>query len=144
MAKLSLQELALQLTNANLVKSRTAKKSINSYLVELLKDGDYKTRIDLTNEITLLRIQEKEEVTAESFHDPEFIARFSKMNRTVKNGLDTSIAKGKSTSCFCSSDYASEWELIHNLDKTYSMISLVKPLIEEEIVEAPKARGKKK
>ncbi|WP_299379707.1 hypothetical protein [uncultured Kiloniella sp.] len=55
-----------------------------------------------------------------------FIARFTKMNKTVKNGLDTSIAKGKSASCFISSEFASEYELIHNSDKTYSMKSLKK------------------
>lgn len=121
----SIQELALELTNANLVKSRSSKKSINSYLVDILGSDPKikKTRIELTNEITMLRLQESEEVTEKSFQDPEFIERFTKMNKTCKNGLDTSIAKGKSASCFISSSYASDWELIHNADKTYSMKS---------------------
>ena len=124
----SIAELALELTNANLVKSRSSRKSINSYLVDILGSDPTikKTRIELTNEITMLRLEESEVVNTESFQDAEFIARFTKMNKTVKNGLDTSIAKGKSASCFISSEFASDWELIHNSDKTYSMKSLKK------------------
>lgn len=123
----NLNKLALELTKENLVKSRTSRKSINSYLVDLLgKNPKNKlTRIELTNEITVLRLQETEEVTEENFKNPtpEFIERFKKMNKTVKNGLDTSIAKGKSPSCFVSSSYSNEWELIQNEDKTFSMKS---------------------
>lgn len=134
----SIAELALELTQSNLVKSRSSRKSINSYLVDILGSDETikKTRIELTNEITMLRLEESEVVNAESFQDAEFIARFTKMNKTVKNGLDTSIAKGKSASCFISSEFASKWELIHNADKTYSMVSLndelMKPLIEKK------------
>ena len=74
----------------------------------------------------MLRLQENEEVTEKSFEDSEFIERFKKMNKTVKNGLDTSIAKGKSSSCFVSSTYRQDWELIQNEDKTYSMKSIKK------------------
>lgn len=121
----SIAELALELTNANLVKSRSSRKSINSYLVDILSSDPTikKTRIELTNEITMLRLEESEVVNSKSFQDAEFIARFTKMNKTVKNGLDTSIAKGKSASCFISSSYSTDWELIHNADKTYSMKS---------------------
>lgn len=121
----NLNKLALELTKENLVKSRTSRKSINSYLVDILGSDSKKklTRIELTNEITMLRLQENEEVTEKSFQDSEFIERFKKMNKTVKNGLDTSIAKGKSSSCFISSSYGQDWELIHNEDKTYSMKS---------------------
>ena len=124
----SIQELALELTNANLVKSRSSRKSINSYLVDILGSDPKvkKTRMELTNEITMLRLEESEVVNVESFQDAEFIARFTKMNKTVKNGLDTSISSGKSVSCFISSSYATDWELIKNSDKTYSMKSLAK------------------
>tara|TARA_R110000851_G_scaffold251104_1_gene403567 strand:+ start:241 stop:618 length:378 start_codon:yes stop_codon:yes gene_type:complete len=121
MAKLTLLQLAQELTIANLVKSRSSRKSINSYLIDILVEGESKTRMELTNEITMLRIQEKEEVTAKSFEDAEFIARFAKMNKTVKNGLDTSIANGKSTSCFNSSSYSEDYILVSNADKTYSI-----------------------
>ena len=119
----NLNKLALELTIENLVKTRTSKKSINSYLVDILgSDEKLKmSRIDLTNEITVLRLQESEEVTEKSFQDTEFVERFKKMNKTVKNGLDTSIANGKSSSCFVSSSYNVKFELIHNNDKTYSM-----------------------
>jgi hypothetical protein len=124
----SIAELALELTQSNLVKSRSSRKSINSYLVDILGTDSKtkKTRIELTNEITMLRLEESEVVNAESFQDAEFIARFTKMNKTVKNGLDTSIASGKSASCFISSSFATDWELIKNSDKTYSMKSLSK------------------
>jgi hypothetical protein len=121
MAKLTLLQLAQELTIANLVKSRSSRKSINSYLIDILVEGESKTRMELTNEITFLRIKEKEEVTAKSFDDAEFIERFAKMNKTVKNGLDTSIANGKSTSCFNSSSYSEDYKLISNADKTYSI-----------------------
>jgi hypothetical protein len=121
MAKLTLLQLAQELTIANLVKSRSSRKSINSYLIDILVEGESKTRMELTNEITFLRIQEKEEVNAKSFEDSEFIERFAKMNKTVKNGLDTSIANGKSTSCFNSSSYSEDYKLISNADKTYSI-----------------------
>jgi hypothetical protein len=121
MAKLTLLQLAQELTIANLVKSRSSRKSINSYLTDILTEGVSKTRMELTNEITFLRIQEKEEVNAKSFDNEEFIARFAKMNKTVKNGLDTSIANGKSTSCFNSSSYSEDYKLVSNADKTYSI-----------------------
>ena len=118
----NLSTLALELTRENLVKSRSSRKSINSYLVDILDDPKKQmTRIELTNEITLLRLQESEEVNEKSFKDAEFIERFKKMNKTVKNGLDTSIAKGKSTSCFVSSSYNDTHELIANQNGTYSI-----------------------
>lgn len=119
----NLNKLALELTIENLVKTRTSKKSINSYLVDILSvDAKLKkTRIELTNEITLSRLQESEVVNEKSFQDAEFVERFKKVNKTVKNGLDTSIAKGKSGSCFISSTFNAEWELISNDDKTFSM-----------------------
>ena len=121
----NLLDLAFELTTENLVKTRNSKKSINSYLVDILGEDPTKkmTRVELTNEITLMRLQEESEVTEASFQDPEFIAKFKKMNKTVKNGLDTSIAAGKSASCFISSSYSDDWELIKNADKTYSMKS---------------------
>ena len=121
-----LNKLALELTKENLVKSRTSKKSINSFLVDILGSNPKlkRTRIELTNEITMLRLQENEEINEKSFEDKEFIERFKKMNKTVKNGLDTSIAQGKSVSCFVSSTYGQEWTLIHNDDKTYSMTKI--------------------
>ena len=124
--KLSVQELAMQLTKENTVKSRSSKKSINSYLVDILGSDPKikKTRTELTNEITLLRIQEEEEVTPKSFEDKDFIERFTKMNKTCKNGIDTAVANGKSASCFVSSEFASDYELIKNKDKSFSMKSL--------------------
>jgi hypothetical protein len=121
----NLNKLALALTTENLVKSRSSKKSINSYLVDILSvDAKLKkSRIELTNEITLARLQESEIVTEKSFEDAEFVEKFKKVNKTVKNGLDTSIAKGKSGSCFISSAYSADWELISNDDKTFSMIA---------------------
>ena len=123
MKNVNLNALALQMTKENLVKTRSSKKSVNDYLVEILGKDDKMsmTRIELTNEITLLRLQENEEVNEKSFQDSEFIERFKKMNKTVKNGLDTSISKGKSSSCFVSSRFKDDYELIENNDKTYSM-----------------------
>ncbi len=123
-AKLSVEELALNLTKANIQKTRSSKKSINDYLVEILGDGKTSmTRIELTNAITLKRLEENEEVTEESFKDEEFLGRFAKMNKTVKNGLDTSISKGKSSSCFVSSRYKDEYELLEDDNKKYSLKS---------------------
>jgi hypothetical protein len=121
MQELTLLQLAHKLTISNLVKTRSSKKSINSYLLEILTKDESRTRTELTNEITFLRVKEKEVITKKSFEDADFIARFAKMNKTVKNGLDTSIANGKSRSCFNSSEFSDEYKLVQNKNKTYSI-----------------------
>tara|TARA_Y100000310_G_C20187110_1_gene580805 strand:- start:12 stop:413 length:402 start_codon:yes stop_codon:yes gene_type:complete len=126
--KLSLNELALQLTKSNIQKTRSSKKSINDYLVEILGDGKKSyTRIELTNLITVERLKDSG-ITDDQLHngllkkDVEIIEKFTKMNKTVKNGLDTSISKGKSSSCFVSSKYSDQYELIQDEDRKYKMV----------------------
>jgi hypothetical protein len=127
MNKLSMLELALQLTKTNLVKSRTGKKSTNDYLVELLKDGP-KSRIELVNEITIKRLQDQHEFSEKEIFenltkkDPEFIELFIKVNTTSKNGLDSSIAQGKSSSCFINSIHGEKFDLFQNLAKNFCLV----------------------
>lgn len=126
--KLSIAQLALELTKKNLVKSRSSKKSTNDYLVEILTKDVKKTRIELVNEITIKRLLDNHDLTEDKLYkgleegNQEIIELFTKVNKTSKNGLDSSIAKGKSGSCFINSQYGSTHELIQNQDKTFSII----------------------
>lgn len=119
--ELTIQELALKLTKENLVKSTSSRVSTNSYIVDILKDGGKKTRIELVNEITILRLEQNAPVVATDFQNSEFLAKFTKVNKTAKNAVDASMAKGTAKSNFCNSSFSDKYELIQNDDKTYSL-----------------------
>lgn len=115
----NLLKKSMELTIENIVK-KSNRKSINNYLVDVLKDGQKKTRIELVNEITLLRLQETEEVNEKSFDDKKFLERFTKMNKTVKNGVDTSISNSKNNSSFnYNKDFNKSFELVRNESKQF-------------------------
>jgi len=95
----NLLEKSMELTIKNIVK-KSSRKSINNYIIDILKDNQKKTRIQLVNEITLLRLQETEKVSDASFTDEKFLEKFSKMNKTVKNGVDTSVSNSQNRSSF--------------------------------------------
>ena len=124
MANLDLLQQAMLITKKNLVKSTNSRKSINNYLLEALKEGP-KTRLELVNSITLERLKDSEdsEITNKSFEDQEFLERFVKMNTTCKNGVDTSISRGKAKSCF-HNKFEGQYDIELNEDKKYQLIEL--------------------
>ena len=89
-------EISLKLqsiTNSNLVK-KSKGTSISDLMIEVLKDGSKLTRIELTNEISIIRYEEAfTKIDDNEITKPEFLENWSKINTTVKNGIDTSISK---------------------------------------------------
>ena len=108
-------EMALSLTKKNLVK-KSKTTSMNDRLVELLRNGRKMTRIEIINEVTILRLKEKysEEDLETKFIEmnDEFINEFKKLNTTCKNGLDTSLANGHTNANFSYNDKYNKYEII--------------------------------
>lgn len=81
------------ITNANIVK-KSKSTSISDLMIQVLKDGVELDRIELTNEISAIRYEEKFSVIDDAeMSKAEFLENWSKINTTVKNGIDTSISK---------------------------------------------------
>ena len=114
-----LQERALELTKSNIVK-KSRSKSMNDRILDILKDGKVVKRIDLVSIITLERLSEMydEKTLNEKFEnlDEEFIKEFNKMNRTCKNGIDTSLADGQNNACFSYNEKYNDYEIIKDGD----------------------------
>ena len=109
---LNLNELALKATQKNVVKS-TKKESVNESLVRILFDDAKKlTRTQLISQISLDRlIAEHTEPALEKMTEAEFEALIIPVNKTVKNGLDTSISHSNNNSSFSYNDKYSHLEL---------------------------------
>ncbi len=124
MAKLTLLQKAMKVTKNNLVKTSNSRKSINNYMLETLKEGP-KTRLEIVNAITLARLQDASDqpITEKSFEDAEFLEAFAKMNTTCKNGVDTSISRGKTKSCF-HNKFEGQYDIKKNEDGKYELIEL--------------------
>ena len=124
----TLAQLAQELTTKNLVKNSTSKSNINSQIVEvMLGNGPMRRLEDLVSKITILRLQENYPTLNDSnaedfFGNEDFIKDFLKTNKTCKNGVDTSFAKGQSKSNFINCEYSSKYEIIKINSKTYELI----------------------
>ena len=81
------------ITNANLVKKQKG-TSISDLIVQVLKDKNPMSRVELTNEISAIRYEEAfAKIDEKEMAKAEFLENWSKVNTTVKNGIDTSISK---------------------------------------------------
>ena len=114
-----LQEKALLLTKNNIVK-KSRSKSMNDRILEILKDGKVVKRIDLVNMITVERMlekySEKELDTKFDELDEDFVKEFNKMNRTCKNGVDTSLADGQNNACFSYNEKYKDYQIVKDND----------------------------
>jgi len=92
----------LAMTEKNAAR-KTSKVSVNERIVEVLKEDVRMTRIQLVTEITGLRIQEmKTSTEIEKLAKSDELLKYVEKTRvTIKNGVDTSIAKGQTNSNFC-------------------------------------------
>ena len=98
---LNLQELALSATQKNVVKS-TKKENVNDAIVRILFDGQKSlTRVQLISAISLDRlIVEHSEEKLSAMKKAEFEALIEITNKTVKNGVDTSVSDSNNNSSF--------------------------------------------
>lgn len=101
---LNLQELSLEMTKKNVVKS-TKKESVNESLVRILfKDKKKLSRVELISQISLDRLidEHTEEVLTKLVEKDrkKFDELMSSTNKTVKNGVDTSVSDSKNNSSF--------------------------------------------
>lgn len=112
---LNLSELSLEMTKKNVVKS-TKKECVNDSLVRILfKDKKKLTRIELINQISLDRLIEEHTEEKLIKMTQENMSEFEKLmkstNKTVKNGLDTSISNSNNNSSFSYNEKYSDMKL---------------------------------
>lgn len=118
MSKKDLLNAALELTKSNVVKA-TSRISMNDRILKHLQEEPM-TRIELVNIITIERLEEQgEAVTVKLFKNEEFLAKFAKMNKTVKNGVDTSLSKSNNNSSFHYNKKYEKYQLDRNEDGKY-------------------------
>jgi len=114
-----LLSLALEATKSNVVKT-TSRVSMNDRILKHLLETPM-TRIELVNIITLERLEESgHEITENSFKNEEFLKEFAKMNKTVKNGVDTSLSNSNNNSSFSYNKKYEDYEL-NEENKVYSI-----------------------
>ena len=115
----------LELTVANTVKRATSNGSINDLLVKVLyEDKKRMTRVELINELTKIRFEEKFETKIDEnfFEDAGLIEQFVKLTKTVKNGVDTSLSRSNNNSSFHFNQNYAKYLLVENSDRTYEMV----------------------
>lgn len=97
----NLLNIAIETTKKNIVKV-SKKESVNDSLIEILYNQKLKlTRIELVAHISLRRlILEHGEDKLNEMKQEELKALLKKTNKTVKNGLDTSISNSQNNSSF--------------------------------------------
>lgn len=110
-----LLSMALEATKENVVKS-TRKESVNESLLRILhKDGRKLTRLELIAQISLDRLYAEygeDEIKKIAQEDPEKFKKLMKgVNKTVKNGLDTSVSHSSNNSSFHYNDKYNHLEL---------------------------------
>jgi hypothetical protein len=128
MTKLSLLEQVQERTKKNIVKVGT-KKNICDSLHEILFDGKQELRrVDIIAMITLERLKEEfPKLKDDDQLTDEQLKRINSLNITVKNGLDTAVCNGSTSSSYCSNETYANFELIKTGDKL-------------KIIEKPKAK----
>ena len=114
----NLMELALSATEANVVKS-TKKENVNDAIVRILFDGQKSlTRVQLISAISLDRlIAEHTEAGLQKMTEKEFKALIAVTNKTVKNGVDTSVSDSNNNSSFSYNPKYSHLKLVKTGDK---------------------------
>ena len=97
----NLMEMALKATEANVVK-RATKENVNEAIFRILfKEGDKLTRVQLIAAVSLSRlIDEHGEEKLQKMTKTGFDALVEPVNKTVKNGIDTSVSHSKNNSSF--------------------------------------------
>ena len=111
----NLLELALQATRENVVKT-TKKENINDALLRILYDEKQKLdRVELVARISLDRLISEygeEQIQKMVEKDPEKFAKLMKAtNKTVKNGVDTSISNSQNNSSFSYNEKYNDYKL---------------------------------
>ena len=111
----NLSELALEATRKNVVKS-TRKENINDSMLRILfEDGKKLDRVELVAQISLDRLTNEhgEEALVKMVKNDR--EQFNKLmlstNRTVKNGVDTSISRSNSNASFHNNPKYAEYKL---------------------------------
>jgi hypothetical protein len=119
----NLLEQVLERTTKNIVKSSTKKNMCDS-IHEILFDGKVELeRIQIIGMVTLERLMEEfpKMKDSDTLTD-EQLKRINSINITVKNGLDTAVCQGSTSSSYCSNPNYSEYKLVKNGSK----LSIVK------------------
>lgn len=112
-------ELAMKITKETLVKRTSTRKSMNQYLLETLK-GRKVERLNIVTEITLKRMEDGGNKV--DFQNQEFVDKFTKLLRTVKNGVDTSISNSQNNSSFSFNPEFKQFELKEVEPKVYTIV----------------------
>jgi hypothetical protein len=118
MTKLNLLQQVQLRTQKNIVK-QTTKKNVCDSLHEILFDQKQElSRIDIIGIITEDRLlQEFPELNENSVLTDEQLKRIDSINITVKNGLDTAVCNGSTSSSYCSNPNYKDYKLIKNGSK---------------------------
>jgi len=97
----NLMELALKATEANVVK-RATKENVNDAIFRILyRDGKKLKRVQLIAAISLSRMtDELGNEALEKMTKVQFEEAIAPVNKTVKNGVDTSVSDSQNNSSF--------------------------------------------
>ena len=97
----NLMEMALKATEANVVK-RATKENVNDAIFRTLFKEDKKLgRVELIAAISLSRLADEHGMdTLEKMKEVEFKKLIADVNKTVKNGVDTSVSHSNNNSSF--------------------------------------------
>ena len=102
MSKVNILELAMAQTSTN-ISTTKVRKSINDSLLNLLYTQKLKlTKQELIARISLERLEDSidGELTAELFQSQDVQKEFLKINKTVKNGLETATCNAQNNAAF--------------------------------------------
>ena len=98
----NLMEMALKATEANVVK-RATKENVNDAIFRILfEDGKKLTRVQLIAAISLSRVLDENggEAEVQKWSEKKFDDAMKDVNKTVKNGVDTSVSHSNNNSSF--------------------------------------------
>ena len=98
----NLMEMALKATEANVVK-RATKENVNDAIFRILyKEGQKLERVQLIAAISLSRVLDENsgEAEVQKWTKEKFEDAMKDVNKTVKNGVDTSISHSNNNSSF--------------------------------------------
>lgn len=119
----TLLEQIQERTQKNIVKS-TTKKNMCDSIHEILFDGKQELdRIHIIGIVTMERLKDMyPELKEGDKLTDEQLKKINSINITVKNGLDTAVCNGQTSSSYCSNPTYKDFELI----KTGSKLKIVK------------------
>ena len=115
--KTLLEQVQLR-TEKNIVK-QTSKKNICDSIHEILYDGKQElSRIQIIGMITLERLKDEfPDLNEKSVLTEDQLKRINSINITVKNGLDTAVCNGSTSSSYCSNPNYQDYKLVKNGSK---------------------------